>query len=135
MFKRLILITALSFTTLVSTATAQQLTNSGWWIDGVGNTEKSDHAIIIFRAIDNNGRLAICGSIYNRGIPRGLLRNAMSNYLISLGDTPILRNINAFGSASSEEDLVPSAACRETQTQWFEGANEQLSTRLTRRRY
>lgn len=135
MFKKLLLALTIATSSISSATNAEQLTESGWWVEVIGDTDRNDHAVIIFQAINNNGQLAICGSIFNKGIPSRLLRNVMGNYLISVNNSPVLRNINSFGRANSEEQLTQASACRDAGRPWVEGANELITTRLTRRNY
>ena len=135
MFKKLIAACAFVMSLSATPLYAQDLTPSGWWVDGISNDRNNSYALMVFRAVDNNGRVAICGGVFNGGVQNRRLREVISNYLISLDGTPILRNINGFSSVANEEDLGKEYSCIDTQTPWFEGANERLETRLTRRRY
>jgi len=135
MLNKLLLTLAIAFASISTATNAEQLTESGWWVEVIGDSNKADHAVIIFKAVNNNGQLAICGSIFNKGIPTRLFRNVMGNYLISVNNSPVLRNINSFGTAHSEEQLAEASACRDTGMRWVEGANALITTRLTRRNY
>lgn len=110
-------------------------TESGVWYEGFSLNGGRKYMLIVFWLGNDNGKIQICGSIYEKGFSNSLVRRALSNYVISVRNTPIERDVNFFAKVSNEDDLGRVHNCQTTQASWFTGANDAVRARLPKLSY
>lgn len=136
MFKKYLL-ASLTTIALATSLSAQEKTESGLWVDGFRWDSGSSYTYIVFRAINNNGKIAICGSYYTKGTNkmRRLSEEVMENYRLGAGNQHLMNDISFMQEVRTEDELGTVENCRATYVDWYAGANDQLVSRVNKRTY
>lgn len=137
MLRKIIIALGIAATTLSSPTLAQQKTDSGFWVDGFQWNRSNGSTLLVFQLINNEGTIAVCGSYFTKGPNRirRLSNRALGSYLVSTNGAVVVRDLKFLNEVHSEDRLGQDNACKETGVAWFEGANDQVQTRVTRRNF
>ncbi len=137
MFKKLLAIITLSTAFGATSALAQQQVEGGFWVDGFEWDRGSSTTLIVYIAINNGGTIALCGSYYTDGVNRNRqrARSALGSFVVETSGHVLSRDLRFLKEVYSEADLGQDYECRNTGVPWFEGANDNIVSRVTRRNF